>query len=215
MSGAKVAQRQEAIDSKSIQCGFESHSWHYMMNWIIEKFWNRLSNWYWRTRYRYTTPSNRLKIRNVGAGWVDRNDRLFHANFTILCDFIEQERDGALAMRQHVIHCKRQARKDPQDVRAQFEYQQNLQFLRLYRWYVSINWNEPVELNPEYANMLKNVEYVTTPTDHGTYKIESRCADPDALARHRAIHATREQQFEKTKMRNLRRLVKLSPFLWT
>lgn len=186
-----------------------------MMNWFAEKIWNQISNWYWRTRYRLFAPSNRLKIRNVGTGWVDRFDRLFHANFTILCDFVEQERDGALAMRQHVARCKRRAHKNPDDAHAQFEYQQNLQLLRLYRWYVSINWDEPIELNPEYASMLKNVEYVTTPTEHGTHKIESHCSNPDALARHRAMHAAREQQFEKTKMRNLCRLAKLSPSLWT
>lgn len=114
--------------------------------------WRRFRNEYlsyrkWRNWLFY--PSNVLKIRNVPRTWCDRDQRLFHANFTILCDFIEKEHHGKKKFDDYVAWCTKEwedcggENQDYDKTGKMFpkhQYEDAITYKKLYDWYTSIDW---------------------------------------------------------------------------
>lgn len=94
--------------------------------------------------YWLRTPSNKLTIRNIPRSWCDRDNRLFHACFTILCDFIEKEYghewkeyvDWCIKGQSHNYTLPDYIPKHQRDAAIIFD--------QLYTWYNTIDWNDPV-----------------------------------------------------------------------
>lgn len=180
---------------------------------ILQQTIDAVNRWIYRT-FR---PSNRLIIRNITKNWIDRDVRLFHANFTIVCDFVDQEMGGESGIERYVTSLRREV-KTTTDQQEQTMLKSNAsdyqKILELYRWYNSINWQNPVPFTPEYSKMIEQAEYLTTPTEHGAYRLQINHPDKQAFARARADQALREQQFEKLKFSQLQQICKIYHRLW-
>jgi hypothetical protein len=173
----------------------------------INKFW-----------YRTFTPSNVLKIRNVDRDWVDRDHRFYHAAFTILIDFVDQEMGGEAGLERYIQNLSQDTQIDGvRDTEIQ-QYirmrEEHTTMLQLYRWYNSIDWQNPVPESPEYLEILSKTKISTEPTEHGTYKMVTTSENPEKLNMLRAIHMQREQEFEKIKMKKLLQLCTIHQTLW-
>jgi hypothetical protein len=184
-------------------------------NEFLDRFWVPVDRWWRRTHYRLFTPSNILRLRNVERGWIDRNDRFFHAMFTVLCDFVEKEHDGAAGLRKNIAFLKKATAKDPNDAIAARNLRENVAFLRLYRWYTSIDWQNPVPESPEYASLLEKTTFSSTKVRDGTYQLRFDSPNNAELTSQRKIHAMKIQKFEQIKQKRMIRLVKMSYALWT
>lgn len=185
-------------------------------NWIAKRFKNLPIAWE-RWQYRTFSPSNVLQIRNVPREWIDRDARLFHAAFTVLMDFVDNEMDGATGLQRYVVALRKNAQANANDVADQMSQQAldaYVKMLELYNWYASIDWQDPIQKSPAYAEMLEKIEYRTQPTEHGTFRMIEEGVDSQAIARERALHVVREQQFEKIKLQRLHELCNIHGFLW-
>lgn len=184
-----------------------------MMNTLskIKTFWR---NW----SYKTFSPSNVLRIRNVEKYWVDRDQRFFHAAFTILMDFVDYEMGGEQGLERYVQQLSQQTQfqgvRDVEIQEFQKIFNEHTRMLELYRWYSGVNWDNPVPESPKYLELLQKVEIKTEPTDHGTYKITTVGSENKELTQHRIAHAAREQEFEQTKMQKLIQLCSIYPCLW-
>ena len=183
---------------------------------IVEMF-TSVAQKYSAWRYRKFTPSNRLKIRNVPESYADHNERFFHAAFTVLCDFVENERGGESKIETDIS--KHIESIDPNSSDWMLTVQRediaaDRTMLELYGWYNSIDWNDPVPMTDEYRSMIEQAEYVSTPTGHGTYSLQVNHPQKDEYARQRAAYAVREQQFEKIKIKKLMQLCEVHAYLW-
>ena len=181
-----------------------------LQNWIVEKY-TQVAQRYDAWNYRTFSPSNRMRLRNTPRHWVDRDHRLFHASFTVLCDFVESEKDGVDQIEQEIVELQNE--QDLQGVHDQIATLQKI--VELYRWYTSTDWDDPVPLDDEYYKMITSAEYISTPTTHGTYKLHIKYSNPDAMARLRAEQTLREQRFEKLKIAKLMQLCKIHTQLWS
>lgn len=94
-----------------------------------------------RTAFR---PWNRLRIRNCPRSFTEPSQRTLHAVFSLLCEYVEEQvvdygtgkygRDG-LAERVAALAGK---------PGAEPSHRQELELLRLYDWYVGVDWSDPV-----------------------------------------------------------------------
>jgi hypothetical protein len=180
---------------------------------IVENIFNKINAY----QYKIFNPSNKLIIRNVDRSWVDRDYRFFHATFTIMCEFVEQEMDGEAGVERYIKLCNRRANEANEDMEIK-SYQEiakdHNRMLDLYRWYNEVDWNDPVPITPEYQTLLQNTEYISTPTGNGTYKLHIQNSQPETMARERAAQIIREQQFEKLKLTKLQQLCKIYHRFW-
>ena len=92
--------------------------------------WNPIA---WRLRWVFA-PYNRLRVRNLPRSYMDRDQTMMHAMFSVLCDFIERECDGADGMRKDV-----EWRRKEGDGWAE----PNAELLRIYEWYCGVDWDDP------------------------------------------------------------------------
>ena len=168
---------------------------------------------------RWFAPCNRLVVRNIQPElpWVDRDHLFFHACFTVLVDFVQQEMDGPDGLERYTASLVRMADEPQTDREAAFLRQQiadHRTMLRLYRWYVQTDWNEPVARTAAYARLLQQMNVRSVPLPNGNYQMKFEGVDQDLLARERAMHVVREQDFERVKIKNLMDLTKIHHRLW-
>jgi len=168
---------------------------------------------------KWFAPCNRLVVRNIQPElpWVDRDHLFFHACFTILVDFVEQEMDGLAGLERYTASLVRMADQQQTDRETAFLREQiadHQTMLRLYRWYVQTDWNEPVAHSPTYARLLQQMNVRSVPLPNGNYQMKFEGVDQDLLARERAMHVVREQDFERVKIKNLMDLTKIHHRLW-
>jgi hypothetical protein len=159
-------------------------------------------------------------LRNTPREWVDRDHRFFHATFTILCDFVENEFNGVDGLHRYITSARKQINETSTDAQNQMVQQSidaHAKMLELYNWYQEIDWQEPVKPSPAYREMLDKVQYHSEPVDSvesGAYRLVETGVDRDAIARERAMHVVREQQFEKIKLLRLHELCNIYTFFW-
>lgn len=182
---------------------------------VLIEFYSKIAAWYRRTTYKWFTPSNRLVLRNVEAGWVDRDDRLFHAMFTILCDFVEKEMDGPQKFRKILKKTQKDAKNDPKDVHLQVYYERMRILYSLYNWYTRIDWQDPVPESAEYSKMISETTYGTIEVSVGVHQLKIDTPNPAEYASERKIHAMKVQQFAENKRRRMHQLVRVYDSLWT
>lgn len=160
--------------------------------------------WWRRTKFLWFTPANKLNIRNVPKSWTDRDDIMFHAIFTIICDFVEKEYGG----RDELAEDAENENAKPQQV-----------ILAIYDWYNEIDWSDPVPTNTAYQELMKRVEYKQIPVDAptGAYRIEL-VGDPTDVANlklARAEHLERQAEFDEVCEENLSKALMVRRYLWT
>lgn len=173
--------------------------------------------------YWIFTPSNLLTLRNVPRSWVDRDYRLLHANFSILCDFIEKERGGADGLLRD-IEWRRGLQKKPTEEGCEWEktndcrwLKADLYFYRLYTWYNGIDWNDPVPMSEEYYNHLDAAKPHFVSLGNGKSELHHE-GSPEVVARLAVVRAkyfADEKKFDKRCEKYLQNLIKLRSFLWT
>lgn len=96
----------------------------------------KLYSWFYQFTQFAFTPSNKLTIKNIPRSWVDRDMRLFHAVFTILCDYIELEHDN------HKQYVEWLEVKKEEDNSLILQWSNAYDTQKLYNWYINIDWNE-------------------------------------------------------------------------
>lgn len=97
-------------------------------------------------------PHNRLRIRNTPRSWNDRSERIIHAVFSMLCDYIEREEGGIAAFSEKVQEGL--SRKGTDDYWPGTD--RRLLMLELYNWYNAIDWKNPVPCKDgDYVRQLR------------------------------------------------------------
>jgi hypothetical protein len=111
----------------------------YYENWYSFRM-KWVNPWYYPIR-DWIFPHNELKIRNIPRSWSDRDERLFHAVFSILCDFVEKEhRDGINSLKEHIVEMESLLEKNP-ELAGQLE--RTRETVALYEWYTSVGKSDP------------------------------------------------------------------------
>lgn len=169
-----------------------------------------------RWKYSFFTPSNVLKIRNVPKEWVDRDDRLFHACFSLLCDFIELESGGISEYKQGIALLQKENTEDS-GTRTSRQIREQSALADLYDWYNGIDWiGDLVPPTEEYRLLAERVQTITVPTGVDSYRIEHE-GDPQDIARLQLLrqeHIEKERTFEIFCQKQLLTLVSLRECLW-
>lgn len=153
-------------------------------------------------------PSNKLHIRNLTRDWHDRNIRILHANFSILCDFVEKEYGGIEKLEEDIQYWESQ----PGDDNFGTHIPEKKEMVALYKWYNSIDWNNYCTDTPEYTKMqetsLLTVKENYLDFSHPGYTDEE----------YRKIvmdNAQAEVDFENLCTENAIRILKIRGHLWT
>jgi len=119
--------------------------------WFEEKF---VKPWYIPV-HNFFYPHNVQKIRNCPRSWNDRSECVFHCVFSMLCDFIEREEGGRNnvfeGIENHREYLAELLAREENNNMARGEaamlthqIERETEQLRLYDWYMGVNWNEPV-----------------------------------------------------------------------
>jgi len=179
----------------------------------------KVFKWFGGVLRGWFSPCNRLMVRNIQPEWpwVDRDHLFFHAAFTVVADFVEQEMNGAAGLEQYISRLEQmrtQPQTDREDAFLVNQIQDHQQMLGLYEWYTSIDWNEPVPHTATYSQLLEQLQITSVPLENGTYKMQFEGVDQEMLARERAMQVAREQEFEAVKIKNLMDLTKIYHRLW-
>lgn len=171
--------------------------------------------WYRRTTYKLFTPSNKLLLRNVGNGWIDRDERMFHAMFTILCEFVEKELDGPEKLRKILRKMRKTIKNNANDAGFANQYHAMRTFYRLYRWYNTVNWDNPVVESPEYSKLISETTFSTVELNHGVHQLKIDNPKPAEYASERQIHALKIEKFEQLRQQRMHQLVRVYRSMWT
>ncbi len=141
----------------------------------------------------------KLTIRTLNKGWHDRDEMLLHASFQILIDFVDKEHPGDIidwsATRKHKKVWK--------------------EICRLYKWWKK---DRPVRKSPLEDKKLKTppVKFEKIPGSNCSRLLSFR-KKKKYLRYYKAIDKAiqLEEKWAKEDQKNLHRLVKIRPFLWT
>ena len=160
-------------------------------------------------RHRIFTPSNKLHIRNLTRDWHDRDVRILHANFSILCDFVEKEYGGLDKLEEDIKYFEDRPAEDNWGAHLP----EKKEMVALYKWYNSINWNDYCSDTPEYTKMTERTTLVigadnSVDLNHPGYTDEE----------YRRIvmdNAQAEVDFENLCTENAIRILKIRQHLWT
>lgn len=122
----------------------------------------KIAYWFFEARYSFVRkyvypwyypikdfffPHNVLKLRNCPRCWTDRSERLVHAIFSMLCDFVEKEKDGREKFAADIAEST-----TPTEHWTPSEYEIRMiadqdetdkEILALYDWYMGHNWEDP------------------------------------------------------------------------
>ena len=166
----------------------------------IRRILNRISRFdpirlYYRYKHIIFTPSNKLHIRNIPKSWADRSERMFHAPFSILCEYVEKEGGGI----------------DNFDLENGETGDQEI--VDLYTWYNSINWKCHSTDTKEYTEMMKS--RIMSVMENG--EIHTMCPgySPADEARIILENMSAEKDFEELCTQQAIRLMKIRNYLWT
>ena len=188
--------------------------------------------------YILFTPANKLTIRNIPREFVDRDERMLHANFSILCDFIELEYDGVEKF-ENLINAeiaeieKLEMNLASKNMELAYDEDRERNYIKsrkeglkvdqtllsLYNWYNDINWKDSVPETEEYKEAMDKVEYQSAPVagSPGMHTMQ-RTGDPKDIAKVMELsieHSEREDAFERICQKNLELLIKHRNVLWT
>ena len=99
---------------------------------------------------------NELTIRNIDpdSKWTDKDYVMFHACFTLLCDFVENEYanyDGGFE--KYVEWCESLVDTEMGDTN---NVEGNRKLLELYEWYTDHDWKEDVRLPDDHCGFDEN-----------------------------------------------------------
>ena len=181
---------------------------HSRKKWSFERFWEtierNLASWYYNTKTSIFNPSNKLHIRNVPRTWYDRSDRLHHAVFSMMCDLVERELGGIDNLEQDIA-----ANKDTEG----YWYEQYREMAELYRWYTSIDWEDPYTNTEEYTRMSETETVIF----HENGRMERLSVGYSDEERSKIIldNQKAEEDFEKLCTENAIRVLKLRGYMWT
>lgn len=158
----------------------------------------RLKNAWWYLRGLLWDRHNVLKIRTLPPTWNDRSEKMVHAMFQILVDFIDQEcSPGCVDWDGH-----------PSDKAVMDE------MLDHKKW-----WQEVAQQHDDYAGLGEPPEWdMFTPeceyeSNGMTYFVMA--APPPEVTAYYAAARENEQKFEAELNRRLHRLLDLRPYMWT
>lgn len=176
----------------------KKYTWHWwsckLYHWPKRWLYQHIGFDSWHTfKYWLCTPSNRQFIRNTPRSYIDRDHRLLHCMFSILCDFIEREYirtnwdDYVKWVKQSwKIGCnKNHPDYDEYNGVPKHQYQSALVFDKLYKWYNSVNWDD----TDDYAKFEKDQNW--------------------------EAWSERERQFEDVCERNMQLLCRHYQSMWT
>lgn len=120
--------------------------------WTVQRKCRDAYYWAWSL----VKPHNIQRIRNVPRTWNDRSERLPHAVFSMLCDFVERECDGIDKLEARVKAGWEYADKIKAECEAggyplenstypllKHQYDAEGAFCEIYRWYNAVNWKMP------------------------------------------------------------------------
>jgi hypothetical protein len=168
-----------------------SYSWH---GWIPEA-WYLLKCWFWH-------PYNVIKVRSLPPTWMDRDEVLLHANFQILCDYIEREKPF-----EHFDTEDSYSKDDWNEIR------------RLYKWWTV---DRPARLERERAALDAWHDEFTRlggmqskPCEDNVHLSQLIFPDSPEENRLSAIHHNLEESALDEDDANLIALIKVRGHLWT
>ena len=172
---------------------------------IIETYARVMSFWD-RMVYCTFSPSNKIKLRNVHRGFVDRDARMFHASFTLLCEYVEREWDGLENLLASIA-------ETPNSLRARG----NKTLAELYEWYNSVDWENHVPYSPEYNAAISAVTYETIHVNEHLNRGIRVVGDPEDVAKLtelREEHRQKVEKFERLRQYNFLKLARNSKHMW-
>lgn len=136
----------------------------------------------------YFRPHNVLKIRNMPKSFVDKDEKVFHCVFSVLCDFVEKEHHGPEKYKEYIdmlgVFTEEQKNEKNNEIWIEHSKRQAIEHqkvLDLYNWYISIDWKDPIPFdwatssNEECQNQCKKeIEFYAECTNKTKQAIESR-----------------------------------------
>jgi hypothetical protein len=168
--------------------------------------------------FKKKTPSTAitLKIRNADEH-SERDRHIFHACFTLLCEFVENDAGGLDGLATYMNTLEAASSSNGSHVTAFGK------LADLYSWYTTIDWNNPSQFTtPEYDNLLNSgrIKMGLEPIDDAngnrryTVDLQGTPEDIEFYETEREKIIMSEEQFELLCTKKLVELVKLRPYLW-
>lgn len=153
----------------------------------------KLGHWWLEYRYRfrqrwihpwyypikdYFFPHNVLKIRNTPRSWNDRSERVVHAVFSMLADYLEREKGGReefakkiADVRAYADEKERQGNEwEPKQCRYQAD--NDAEILAIYDWYMSVDWENPEGIDWSSEMTTERCRAISAKEDAFTAKTE-------------------------------------------
>lgn len=102
-------------------------------------------------------PNNVVVVRNTDKSWNDRDHRLLHCVFSVLCDFVELEQGGSKEYEKTIKETFEYSKDEKNHCQemCKLQAEDDQKILDLYVWYNSINWKDP---NPYDFSDVNNPE---------------------------------------------------------
>ena len=140
--------------------------------------WVRLPSLAFMSFFDFFRSTKKIEIRNVPKNSEDISSQFFHAVFSVLCEFFENQ----YAENPHNFS------QDSQTFDT---------FKAIYEWYISINWNDPVPVTAEYSELINRTKYEIINNPDGTQQIvtQSDATSTRRIDVLRYEHMEREQAF--------------------
>lgn len=150
-------------------------------------------------------PYNQLHIRNAPRSYMDKDYLMFHACFTLLCNFVEREFTRT-PFNEYVKWCEEEWAKPVNEFgykdMPEHQYESAVLFKELYDWYTGIDWNNPVPGPGDHAG------WDLTPDGFKNKNTPKQQEAWDSWHK-------REDEFHKLCQTNLERLVAHRQSMWT
>lgn len=178
-------------------------------NWRPSQIWYRLKCRLWK---KYTT----YKPRYLSHTWNDRDNILLHMNFEILCQFIEKECSPGYVNWAY----------------DEFHIEKMREMRSLYDWWIDCHTDrkkDDILLDKRFDELYKVYEYLIDEADGPTetiplrgedykiyaYKWETSRTNPDKFSDYVKARNNLSHIHEEFLERQLIRLIKIRPFMWT
>lgn len=149
-------------------------------------------DWWYRNIKCRLNPFNVVKIRSLPRTWTDESEVLLHANFEILTQFVEANREQLTADESYVPSC-------PEEMELlKSQRRHNEEIFYLYEW-----WKNREVRQKKLDEMQDRI--------WREYKVEKKLSGKDWSE----YHSMYEEDFSKEIEDHLIRLIKIREFLWT
>lgn len=152
----------------------------------VRKLWCKIPS-FAVIKYRIFTPSNKLKIRNIDSSYIDHDVRLFHANFSLFCDFIEKELGGMQGLLKQKKDLERVLLTSTTLEHTKDSLVEEIEIIEtwidLYSWYINTNWEDPVPLTKQHNEVASRITYDFVPVheDSDLFKMVQKGTPDDLL----------------------------------